>query len=142
MPVPAFSVSFQSLNLFIQYGKAFYTIWKSLTKLILLLKRGGETVMEISPLSSGCHGNTSGTALKASCTEGIQRKKVSQRKVNHSSKQSISMEIGHKCPYGEALGKPIKCQRTDGGNEFITHNNRQPRLKQGKSSVPGQTYVL
>lgn len=50
------------------------------------------------------------------------------------------MEMGHKCPYGGALDKPIKCQRTDGGNEFITHNNRQPKLKQGKSSAAGQTF--
>lgn len=39
------------------------------------------------------------------------------------------MEIGHKCPYGEALDKPIKCQRTDGGNEFITHNNNKGNLQ-------------
>lgn len=39
------------------------------------------------------------------------------------------MEIGRKCPYGEALDKPIKCQRTDGGNEFITHNNNKGHLQ-------------
>lgn len=39
------------------------------------------------------------------------------------------MEIGRKCPYGEALDKPIKCQRTDGGNEFITHNNNKGNLQ-------------
>lgn len=39
------------------------------------------------------------------------------------------MEIGRKCPYGEALDKPIKCQRPDGGNEFITHNNNKGHLQ-------------
>lgn len=69
-------------------------------------------------------------------------KEASRKKVNHSSKQSISIETGQKCLYGGALDKPIKCQRTDGGDEFITHNNRQTTLKQGKSSVPVQTFFL
>lgn len=52
------------------------------------------------------------------------------------------MEMGPKCPYGGALDKPIKCRRTDGGNEFMAHNNRPPELKQGKSSGPGQTFFF
>lgn len=36
------------------------------------------------------------------------------------------MDIGHNCPYGEALDKPINSWHTDGADGFITQNNRYP----------------